>query len=113
MVEPDVGEKNIFWGQETSEIPLVLRFLFLVGMIYPYLSMTPIICGLLQCLILTVAWLIGYMSTSHASVWCLANCAQCISMILDPYIFPPQDLSSKTSKFDQSDVQVSNIKKNK
>jgi phytoene dehydrogenase-like protein len=79
-------------GSITQEIPLILRFAFLLGMIYPYLSKTgrtsqPLGFGIFHSTILTVSWLIGFMSDSHASVWCAANVIQGVLALADPWVF--------------------------
>jgi len=80
-----------FFGAPSHEIPLWLRVCFLIGMVYPYVTyMAPIGAGLVQCMILTMAWFVGYFSDSHASMWCLANVVQCVTMIGDPYWFPEE-----------------------
>jgi len=86
-----------FWGIPSHEIPLWLRFAFLAGMVYPYVTyMKPVGSGIIQATALVIAWLIGYMSDSHASVWCLANVAQVVTMIADPYWFPPTPEAGST-----------------
>jgi len=81
-----------FFGQPSYEIPTWLRFCFLLGMVYPYLYYTkPLGSGIIQSVVLIVTWLIGYSSDSHASVWCLANVLQVITMYMDPYWFPPSE----------------------
>lgn len=79
-------KSNCFFGEFTYEIPVILRLAFLAGMVYPYWDMRPRLLGVLNSAVLTITWLVGYFSTSHASVWCLANVVQGIVMILDPYI---------------------------
>jgi len=86
---PVCFREYVFAGGLTSEIPLALRISFLLGMVYPYIAYSkPLAPGLLQSLILTCTWFIGYMSDAHASVWCLANVAQVVTMYMDPYWFP-------------------------
>ena len=61
------------WGEFTDEIPLLLRIVFLATISYPYLFMKPFFSGALQIMVIVGAWIVGLMSDSHASVWCLAN----------------------------------------
>jgi hypothetical protein len=78
------------WGEKQTELSVLYRLLFLIGIIYPYLTTPgPLISGLLQALIITTTWLVGYMSDSHASVWCLANVVQAFTMVADTWWFPP------------------------
>ena len=84
-----------FFGTPQAEIPFWLRLAYLIGMIYPYLYYSnPIGSGLIQSIVLTATWLVGFFSDSHASVWCLANVAQTVTMLLDPYWFPKRGTSS-------------------
>ena len=80
--------EHYFFGAAQSEIPLALRLLFLGGMVYPFLQIVPTASGLLPAAVLTATWCVGYMSDSHASVWCLAAVAMCFTFLLDPYLFP-------------------------
>ena len=70
------------WGEFSEEIPLLLRIIFLTTISYPYLFMKPFFSGFLQIMVLIVSWLIGLMSDSHASIWCLANVLFCFIFIL-------------------------------
>jgi len=82
-----------FFGSPSYEIPVWLRACFLLGMVYPYLAYyQPLGSGIIQSTVLIVAWTAGYMSDSHASVWCLANVAQVVTMYMDPFWFPPPSL---------------------
>lgn len=84
-----------FVGAAQKEIPLWLRVAYLAGMVYPYLRYSnPLGSGLIQSFVLTATWLIGFFSDSHASVWCLANVAQTVTMLADPYWFPPRGSGS-------------------
>eukprot|EP01065_Artemidia_motanka_P035569 TRINITY_DN43482_c0_g1_i1.p1 TRINITY_DN43482_c0_g1~~TRINITY_DN43482_c0_g1_i1.p1 ORF type:complete len:686 (+),score=181.52 TRINITY_DN43482_c0_g1_i1:66-2123(+) len=79
---------NIFWGDFQFEIPLLLRVCFLLGMLYPLLWMRPIGSGVIQSLLLTATWLVGYSTDGHASMWCLAASGLGLWLLLDAYIFP-------------------------
>eukprot|EP00854_Cymbomonas_tetramitiformis_P013357 gene13357-15784_t len=71
------------------EIPLLLRLAFVLGMVIPYVKyVEPAEAGFAHASILVVTWLYGFFSDSHASMWCFANVAQGILMLLDPYIWP-------------------------
>lgn len=85
-----------------AEIPLAFRLLFLGGMVYQYLQSNILGSGLLQSSILIATWIIGYLSDSHANIWCLANVLQIITMIIDPYIFPE---NKKGSSYKRSERQ--------
>lgn len=65
--------EGYIWGDYTDEIPVMLRLGFLITICYPYLYMKPFFSGLIQIVIITGTWLLGFFSDSHASVWCLAN----------------------------------------
>jgi len=65
--------EGYFFGEFSGEIPLVIRIGFLITIAYPYLFMRPFFNGLVQILILTITWLCGFFSDSHASIWCFAN----------------------------------------
>merc|ERR1719242_843247 len=82
--------KNLFFGALQMEIPLILRVLFLLGIAYPFVRWSnPIAPGLINALILTVSWFLGYFSDAHASVWCWAASLQSIYFIFfDAYLFP-------------------------
>lgn len=69
------------WVGGGTEIPLILRFLYLLGMTYPYSFMTPSWLSQTHMAILLITWLVGAASDAHASVWCLANVAQAFVMI--------------------------------
>ena len=64
---------GFLWGEYVEEIPAIIRLGFLLTICYPYLYMRPFFNGIVQILILTITWLAGYLSDSHASVWCFAN----------------------------------------
>eukprot|EP00005_Dracoamoeba_jomungandri_P004457 CAMPEP_0174252230 /NCGR_PEP_ID=MMETSP0439-20130205/1791_1 /TAXON_ID=0 /ORGANISM="Stereomyxa ramosa, Strain Chinc5" /LENGTH=686 /DNA_ID=CAMNT_0015332741 /DNA_START=335 /DNA_END=2395 /DNA_ORIENTATION=+ len=87
--EVSCWRENYLWGKWTSEVPLIIRVLYLIGITYPYTFSNPPMADILQILIITITWMIGYLSDSHSSVWCLANVAQIVVMLLDPYLFPP------------------------
>lgn len=82
-------KQYFLFGEFVAEIPLFLRFLFLVGCAYPYVFMKPRILGFLHIAILSVTWMVGFFSDSHASMWCMANVAQAFLMLVDPYLCPP------------------------
>uniref|UniRef100_A0A7S3V0T1 Amine oxidase domain-containing protein n=1 Tax=Aplanochytrium stocchinoi TaxID=215587 RepID=A0A7S3V0T1_9STRA len=87
---PTCFRKYGFFGSPSNEIPLWLRFAFLIGMVYPYLVyMKPLGSGIIQSLVLISTWMVGYFSDSHASVWCAANVIQVVTMYMDPFWFPP------------------------
>lgn len=82
--------KHVVFGEASTEIPLLLRVFFLAGMVYPYLSRDtrpPMAAGMLQSAVLITTWLYGLMSGGHASMWCVANVAQILTMVADPYLF--------------------------
>ena len=96
-----------FWGAPSAEIPLWLRFAFLAGMVYPYVRYSnPVGSGLVQAAVLCATWTVGLLSDSHASVWCLANVAQVVTMLADPYLFPapPAALSSPVARTKPSEA---------
>lgn len=65
--------EQFIWGNYTNEIPLILRLGFLFTIAYPYLFMKPFFNGMIQICILTITWMFGFFSDSHASIWCFAN----------------------------------------
>ena len=75
--------------EASREIPLVLRLAYLVSMAAPYAAkVRPRACGASHAAILVGTWCVGALSDSHASVWCLANVAQGMLMLADPYLWP-------------------------
>ena len=70
---------QVFWGELSVEIPLVLRMAFLVGMVYPYLFTVPTASGLLKSFILTATWLVcAYMAGRLGRIVgaCVRMCAR-------------------------------------
>ena len=81
--------KHVVFGEAQAEIPLVLRVTWLVGIVYPFLTTgKPYARGLVHASVITITWMVGFFSESHASMWCLANVVQIVIMVADPYIFP-------------------------
>eukprot|EP01062_Namystynia_karyoxenos_P049653 TRINITY_DN380_c1_g1_i1.p2 TRINITY_DN380_c1_g1~~TRINITY_DN380_c1_g1_i1.p2 ORF type:complete len:820 (+),score=279.49 TRINITY_DN380_c1_g1_i1:121-2580(+) len=80
----------VAWGEFQTEIPLIMRVAFLLGMIYPLLWMNPLMPGLINMFILVGTWMYGYFSDAHASVWCLAAAGQGLWIAVEPYFFPSQ-----------------------
>ena len=72
----------------SSAIPIELRVIFLLTMIYPYIMyMQPRFMGILQASILMTTWSIGIIfGDAFGSIWCLTNVAQAFTMIADPYV---------------------------
>eukprot|EP00484_Ammonia_sp_Unknown_P018878 CAMPEP_0197024112 /NCGR_PEP_ID=MMETSP1384-20130603/4752_1 /TAXON_ID=29189 /ORGANISM="Ammonia sp." /LENGTH=802 /DNA_ID=CAMNT_0042452451 /DNA_START=138 /DNA_END=2546 /DNA_ORIENTATION=+ len=100
--------KYYFFGELQDEIPLLLRVMFLLGIIYPYRWSNPILPGLINALIITTAWFLGYYSDAHASVWCWGASLQSIYLIfLDPLLFPsPTRTQLKQSQFNYHRVDT-------
>eukprot|EP01083_Nonionella_stella_P076678 209080_1 len=81
--------KYYFFGDLQEEIPLILRILFLLGIIYPYRYSNPLMPGLINATIIIASWLLGYYSDGHASVWCWGASLQSIYFVFfDAYLFP-------------------------
>eukprot|EP01084_Bolivina_argentea_P072249 131214_1 len=87
--------KYYFFGEMQEEIPLILRFMFLIGIIYPYKQSKPLISGIINSCIIIFSWFIGYFyPPSHASVWCWCASLQSIYVVIfDPYLFPDSSLN--------------------
>eukprot|EP01083_Nonionella_stella_P039801 108269_1 len=93
--------KYYFFGEMQDEIPLILRVMFLLGIIYPYRYSKPFLSGVINSFIICVSWFLGYIyPPSHASVWCFAASFQSIYvLLLDPYLFPQKaKISDETHK---------------
>ena len=77
--------------EASKEIPLVLRLAYLAAMAVPYATkVRPRACGASHAAVLVGAWCVGFLSDSHASVWCLANVAQGVLMLADPLLWPQE-----------------------
>lgn len=81
--------EHYFFGEPQAEIPLIVRIAFLIGIIYPYRYSVPLAPGIINVLIITASWFIGYYSDAHASVWCCAASFQSLYFVLfDAWLFP-------------------------
>jgi hypothetical protein len=67
------------------EVPLSLRIMFLIGMVYPYTSMRKK-SAIMQITILVATWIVGYLTDAFSSMWCLTNVFQIVTMLADPYV---------------------------
>ena len=105
--------KYFFFGEHQTEIPLLLRVFFLVGIFAPFLGDVPLLKGLIHASIITITWLIGFFSASHASVWCMANVAQCLLCAVDPYLFPLHKAGSPVNRGKRGDILQDNYLKKK
>ena len=81
--------KYYFFGELQEDIPIFLRILFLIGIIYPYIYSNPFMPGLINASIITLSWILGFYSDAHASVWCFGASLQSIYLIFfDSWLFP-------------------------
>jgi len=91
--------KYYFFGEIQEEIPLLLRVMFLLGILYPYRFSNPLTPGILNALIITASWVLGYYTDAHASVWCWGASLQSIYLLFFDVSLFPSGYDRKSTQF--------------
>jgi phytoene dehydrogenase-like protein len=87
---PACWRQYMVTGDFDEQIPLALRFAFLLGIVVPFVwpATNPRGSGMLHAGVIVCTWLYGYTTDSHANLWCWANVAQALVVGADPLLFP-------------------------
>uniref|UniRef100_A0A7S3YMN9 Amine oxidase domain-containing protein n=1 Tax=Lotharella globosa TaxID=91324 RepID=A0A7S3YMN9_9EUKA len=78
----DCWPSFIFFGPLSREVPMALRTLYLVGVVYPYTLIRPMLASILY-----VTLLLSFYSPPDKEMRAWATIALSLFMVMDPYVF--------------------------